>query len=193
MLQRRFRTLAGSGSEAQTTRLSPQLGEEFLTAAAAIIPQLNTWLTSTDIRIDPVSGPQGSQLREQQDAIALAVALSDLDTRSVDQLTSRRNAGSALASFINPHFVSDLEDDLIAVDLRRFDSLGNVDLTAASIAYLTDRRFKLTIMNVNRKPLEHVLGVDLVYADEIARSFTMVQYKRLANSETSNDDETRER
>jgi hypothetical protein len=192
ILQRRFELVLGSSLEAQTARLSPQLGEEFLAAAAAAIPRLKSWLASIDARTAPVRGRQGNQLREERDAIALAVTLSGLDVPS-DHLASLPDVGSALTSFFDPYFVSDLEDDLIAEDLRRFDSLGNLDLTSASIARFTDRNFKLTIMNVNRKPLEHVLGVDLVYFDEIVRSFTMVQYKRLTKYQTRDNDEVLER
>ena len=191
-LQKRFSEQFCSSSKPRTVRLGRQVGEEFLKAAAGIIPELKSWLSSTDARIAPISGRQGSQVREERDAIDLAVTLSGLNVPS-RRLASRPNVGLALASFFDPSCILDIKDDLLAEDLRRFDSLGNLNLVTASMARFTDRGCALTIINVNRKPLEHVLGVDLVYVDEIAKSFTMIQYKRLAKSEASNDGEPVER
>lgn len=47
-----------------------------------------------------------------------------------------------------------------------------------------DGEFALTILNVNRKPIEHALGVDLVYWDETTGTFTLLQYKRLTRNQT---------
>lgn len=41
----------------------------------------------------------------------------------------------------------------------------------------------ITVANVNKKPLESVLGVDLVYWDEVNSVFTLVQYKRLMRTQ----------
>ncbi len=38
---------------------------------------------------------------------------------------------------------------------------------------------RLTVMNVNREGVEHVLGVDLVYFHHTYQSYVLVQYKRL--------------
>ena len=44
---------------------------------------------------------------------------------------------------------------------------------------------QLTILNCNRQPLEHTLGVDLIYFSHSFRSFVMVQYKRLVSQSDS--------
>jgi hypothetical protein len=79
----------------------------------------------------------------------------------------------------NPLAVADNEDDILAEDLRRFDPRGLLQMRSSSIAGFTDDDFALTITNVNRKPLEKALGVDLIYYDELAHIFTLVQYKRM--------------
>ena len=82
------------------------------------------------------------------------------------------------------YFVTDTEDDVIAEDLRRFDKDGELTMLSSSAARFVDGEFALTILNVNRKPIEHALGVDLVYWDETNNTFTLLQYKRLTRNQT---------
>lgn len=67
------------------------------------------------------------------------------------------------------------------LDLQRFDGILKVEQRAASASVFVDRNEKavLAVFSVNKKLLEIELGVDLFYWDQIADSFTFVQYKRL--------------
>ncbi len=95
---------------------------------------------------------------------------------------------------LNPVMFVDNEDDLIFADLRRFDETGFLDEVSASTSVYRDREFELHIANVNRKPLEHPLGVDLLYWDRVGDTYTLLQYKRLVRTEKRNSsDETEDR
>jgi hypothetical protein len=162
-------------------RLSPQLGQAVLVALRGISPGIAQWLDALGESGGPVSATQRLRLREERDAVSLAVEISGV--RVPDGIflppTSPVDGSIAFGAVFMPEFVTDTEDDLLAEDLRRFDRKGVLELRRASVARFTDRDFALTIMNVNRKPLEKILGVDLIYWDEMARTFTLVQYKRL--------------
>lgn len=54
---------------------------------------------------------------------------------------------------------------------QRHDRIGSVTL-------VKDKEM-LTILNVNRTPIEETLGVDLIYYHHKYRSYTLVQYKRM--------------
>lgn len=86
----------------------------------------------------------------------------------------------------------DNEDDLIAADLRRFDNSVELLELAGSMVRIVDNRLCLTVINVNRKPLEQVYGVDLVYYDHIKDTVVGVQYKRMKEIgiESSHDTST---
>lgn len=146
-----------------------------------ISPDIARWLDALRETDGPVSTTQGLRLREERDAVSLAVEISGL--RVPDGIflppTSPVDGHVAFGAVFVPGFVTDTEDDLLAEDLRRFDRKGILELRSASVARFTDHDFALTIMNVNRKPLEKILGVDLVYWDEMTCTFTFVQYKRL--------------
>ena len=67
-------------------------------------------------------------------------------------------------------------------DLRRFDPEGVLRENGASTSLYRDNDVELLIANVNRRPLEHELGVDLLYWDLTANSYTLLQYKRLTKT-----------
>ena len=52
-------------------------------------------------------------------------------------------------------------------------------MVAGHVARFNGPDYELIVFNVNKKPLEVALGVDLVYFDTIHNVFTLVQYKRL--------------
>jgi len=166
-----------------TIRLSPQLGASLIEALSEVSDEaarlIESWVSAGSER---VTGRTGLRLREERDAVQLAL---DLAGMSPPEMAIRPVASTvpenpaALASVFKDEVVTDIEDDLIAEDLRRFDPRGTLELRRASVARFEDDDIALTIMNVNRKPLENVLGVDLVYWDEVAGIFTLVQYKRL--------------
>ena len=141
--------------------------------ASAILDRL-----STDVPVLP--NLDKFRLQEERDAANTAIRFANLSRTShlsspvVEQLEPGMPFGLCFA-----RQSIDNEDDLIAADLRRFDSGAQLIELAGSMVRVLDRSLCLTIINVNRKPLEAVHGVDLVYYDHIEDSAVGVQYKRL--------------
>ncbi len=169
-------------------RLPPQGGSAVMAALQELSPAVREWLSLLQEAEEPMSGPQAARLREERDAVQLAIDIADI--APPDDLLYTPGDGltpaQAFSATFNPLYiagnplgVADNEDDLLAEDLRRFDPRGQLQMHSSSIARFTDDDFVLTITNVNRKPLEKVLGVDLIYYDELAHIFTLVQYKRM--------------
>ncbi len=159
-------------------------------------PSAGQWITALHETDERLTGPHSARLREERDAVSLAIDISgvpapdDLLYTPGDGL----NPGEAFGATLNPLYlidnplsVADNENDLLAADLRRFDPHGQLQMRSSSIARFTDDQFALTITNVNRKPLEKALGVDLIYYDELAHIFTLVQYKRMTLRATGRD------
>ncbi|MHB8288455.1 MAG: hypothetical protein ACYDEY_04315 [Acidimicrobiales bacterium] len=118
---------------------------------------------------------------EGRDAIQLAIDIAEAEVpeEAIPSVGASYAAAAPLESLIANYALLDNEDDLIAEDLRRFDPDSRLIMRSASAARFVGNETTLTILNVNRKPIEHVLGVDLVYWDELHETFTLVQYKRL--------------
>ncbi|MGI5146862.1 hypothetical protein ACQEVC_10830 [Plantactinospora sp. CA-294935] len=153
-------------------RLPPQGGAAVVAALQQLSPTADRWITALHEADEPLTGPHAARLREERDAVSLAIDFSgvsppdDLLYAPGDGL----NPGEAFGATFNPMYlmdnpliVADNEDDLLAEDLRRFDPHGQLEMLSSSIARFTDDQFALTITNVNRKPLEKALGVDLIY------------------------------
>lgn len=134
-----------------------------------------------------VAGLDGMRLREERDAVELSLELANVSMEPyMSRLRTAVGPGEAFGASLDPYFVLDCEDDLIAEDLRRFDESATIQRIAGSASVVTDDDLRLTIINVNRRPLEKVHGVDLVYYDHLTDQATVVQYKRLERVEVKN-------
>lgn len=71
------------------------------------------------------------------------------------------------------------EDTMINHDARVFSDWKFLRPLAVGAAEFTKGGEKLTIMNVNRQPVEHTLGVDLLYYHHRFQAYVMVQYKKM--------------
>lgn len=109
--------------------------------------------------------------------LALQMANFDLNTGPIVKGKITGNIPSFLAGIRN---VSLSEDEIINHDFSIFGGWNNSISDIVGTAYFEKGDEKLYIWNINRKPLESVLGVDLIYFVEKYNSFVMVQYKRMA-------------
>ena len=173
-------------------RLDPEDANALLAALIRLRPDVEPWLAGVSQRTEPVPGDRGQRLREERDAIQTGVELSGIELPDTPFIVPGSDVARATA-MLNPAVFSDNEDDLIFADLRRFDETGTLEEVSASTSVYRDRGFELQIANVNRKPLEHRLGVDLLYWDKVADSYTLLQYKRLvrvtSNKSGTEDDD----
>lgn len=71
------------------------------------------------------------------------------------------------------------EDQMIAHDAQVFGDWKQVSRYLVGSASFERNGDHLTIMNVNRHPVEETLGVDLLYYHGRYASYVMVQYKRM--------------
>lgn len=95
-----------------------------------------------------------------------------------------------LDTVLNRAYERDLEEELLPLDLGRFDGKLTPNPRSASTTVFEDRggKKRLVVMSVNKKPLEEELGIDLLYWDRVHDSFTFVQYKRLEREESRRAD-----
>lgn len=180
--------LASAGHPAllSALQLPPKLASATLSAIEDWVEEVGPWLESLSLSERRIDGPNGQRLAEERDAIHLALDLAGVTPpdEMLPAATSPIDESVPFGGAVDRYFVTDTEDDVIAEDLRRFDTAGELTMLSSSAARFVDGEFALTILNVNRKPIEHALGVDLVYWDETSSTFTLVQYKRLTRNQT---------
>lgn len=161
-----------------------------LRTAAALIDHLSSLDPSVAIWLTQVFGEprkfpsQVEQSRaEAKDAVQLAAQLAEIELPA-DTFVSppvETEDETLLQTLLNAGYEQDLEEELLPLDLQRFDGKLVGKQRAASLSVFTDKwnQKKLVVMSVNKKPIELELGVDLLYWDRIHDSFTFIQYKRL--------------
>lgn len=74
------------------------------------------------------------------------------------------------------------ETDAIEHDSTNIPGYERIKKYLVGAAEFVGPHSKLTVMNVNLKPLERSLGVDLIYYNHVFRSFVLIQYKRMSDT-----------
>lgn len=152
--------------------LSPKLSIHLVNRLAAIDSNRGAMCAA----IASLSAPKYFRSMEalQEDAVFTALrafGLSPGDQAISLELTRDRN--TALAR------INIMEDSVVEHDARTFP---NYELTGSDItgrALFEKGRERLEIFTANRRPLEKVFGVDLVYLNTTRQNIVMVQYKML--------------
>jgi hypothetical protein len=169
--------------------LSPAVSSVVLEHLTTSDPGLGSWLSS--LTAPPRSYPPGiEQARlEAKDAVTLAAQIAEIELPA-DALTNDVEGFAdedLLQSVMNSAYEVDLEEELLPLDLQRFNGKLQVEQVAASMSVFTDRAKErvLSVVCVNKKALEEEMGVDLFYWDKLNDVFTFVQYKRLEKTNSS--------
>jgi hypothetical protein len=118
---------------------------------------------------------QGLQSAAQEaDAVRLA-----LDIAGIPRNELRGVRPDGYTSFLERlEYVRASEDTTIAYDSMRFLDFDRLDTPAGVVTFRKGGE-RLIVANVNRQPLEHTTGADLIYINEPLRSFVLVQYKTM--------------
>ena len=121
-------------------------------------------------------------LTEERDALGIALQIFDPSLSTV--VPSVNSISTAEAPFLVAMQNASMPEDLgIAHDTSVFDGWLPKGVPAVGATTFERHGHELTVANVNRTPVEHVLGVDLIYFHAEYRSFIFVQYKRMARDD----------
>ncbi|MDC3985799.1 hypothetical protein [Polyangium jinanense] len=118
----------------------------------------------------------------ERDAIGISLEISGFDRSLV--LVEHELSGREPSSYIKRlrGASSGLvhEDRMIEHDAQLFQgAIGHKTDVIGTVVFSKSSGERLYVTNYNRTPVESTLGVDLVYYNELYRSFVMVQYKRM--------------
>lgn len=78
--------------------------------------------------------------------------------------------------------ISAIEDGFVEHEARSVRGMDLVGSDATGRAIYRHRDERLEVITANRRPLEHALGVDLIYINTVRRNVVMVQHKMLGLS-----------
>ncbi len=172
------RSTSGGGG-----RVPPKTWEAVIREIYRLRPSASRALTELFAlrnQVDTYISAKGSEiLAQEKDAVLLARSIFGIKNHRSPLRWSGR-AGKELAPFLRGLSEVNIDENtMIAHDSRVFGDWGISSEEQIGAVVFTRGKRRLTVMNVNNKPLEHTLGVDLLYYIHDYRSFVLVQYKRL--------------
>jgi|SRR5579859_175548 len=134
----------------------------------------------------PWTGESFEVMAQEKDAVGLALSIFDSNGLQRKNLATQSPPDSSPAPFLrNIGSATLIEDQMVAHDAQVFGDWQLIKSYVVGAAEFFKRGERLTVMNVNRHPIERTLGVDLIYYHHHYQSYVLVQYKRLVKGNTS--------
>ena len=121
--------------------------------------------------------PRLLRLMEQRDAIGLALDVASLDRQGILREANYDKTDSAKSALDLLDQEPLQEQDLIRKDEQIFKKLLMGDMRAAR--FIGPGKREVRVYVYDKKPLETVLGVDLLIYQESYKSFLLLQYKNM--------------
>ncbi len=161
--------------------LSPKLSVHLVEKLAAIDSNRGAMRTA----IASLTSPKYYRSIDALQEDAVHTALRAFGLSPGDQAVSlelSRGQDTALAR------VNIMEDSVVEHDARTFPDFELIDSDITGRAVFEKGRERLEVFTANRRPLENVFGVDLVYFNVTRQNIVMVQYKMLEPYELKSGD-----
>ncbi len=158
--------------------LPPRGGDAVVAALLTRFPDLESTVARLGRRdVLPLpSGHRGEVLNMERDALGVLLELTGMPRAVLREWAEPPPESPYLAGL---PATPPIEDAQISFDVDRFPGLVREPDTRVEWRVFSSGRRRLLVMNANRTPVEHTLGVDVVYLNEAEDSFVLVQYKRL--------------
>ncbi len=175
-------------------RMSPAAGDNLLAAARVLRPELNETLDDLESSLgaNPPTGQVGERLSLEKDAVGTLLETFGADRDPLEawqpQLSGDDPRSRSVPFLEGLPTLRQIEDQQIVHDYMRFPGMEGED--AVQVGWRIYRRnsassHRLFVYNANRTNAEAVMGVDMIYVNEFARSVATVQYKRMRQSGNS--------
>ncbi|NJK46268.1 MAG: hypothetical protein HC933_20280 [Pleurocapsa sp. SU_196_0] len=163
------------------TSIIPEYWNKTKNFILELFPEINEKLTNLENKVDLENIDPDTNAKEnlifERDATNIALRMSKIDPSEITQWVEPDSED--VAPFLQGlNSVIIREDPIINHDLRVFGDWNYLRSEVTGAVNFAKEGKSLTIMNVNRLPLEETFGVDLIYYFHKFRSYIMIQYKR---------------
>ena len=115
-------------------------------------------------------------IAQEKDAVNLVFKMFDFNESDVPIWSSNDNSAPFLKGYDNTRI---REDPMVNQDSQVFGDWSKIGQHAQGAVEFVNENQKITLMNVNRQPLEKTLGVDLLIYHHTYQSYIFIQYKRM--------------
>lgn len=112
----------------------------------------------------------------EKDAVSLVFKMFNFDETDLPVWSSNDSSAPFLKGYDH---LTVREDPMVNHDSQVFGDWTKIGQYAQGAVEFVKENQKITLMNVNRQPLEKTLGVDLLIYHHTYKSYIMIQYKRM--------------
>jgi len=167
-------------SQSHITTLSKRVQEELLSYFQKFHTDIHDEIQTLLIRIQ-FSFPNYSRkakeiITQEKDAVKLIFKMFDFEESDIPIWKSDDNSAPFLKGYNN---LTIREDPMVNHDSNVFGDWEQVGRHIQGAVEFEKENQKITILNVNRQPLETTLGVDLLIYHHTYQSYIFIQYKRM--------------
>ena len=183
LLPHTIRSASGYGR-----RVPPAIWTRLFTAIKELCPEQASELDDLD-RLrqsaqQPYGGPAVSTVAWERDAVGVALDVFGAKRASILARWSP-SASQGIPPFVKGLGATTVrEDSILGYDAATLPGWAQLKRYVQGIVTFAKRSEYLTVVNVNRTPLETTLGVDLIYYHHVYKSYVLVQYKRMLKEST---------
>ena len=152
-----------------------------LDALISLSPSAKDFIDNAVIRREQVSRAEASNAQlvrqEHHDGVLTALAFAGIDRAFIKDAVDEANAGSGW-------FLESIDAARVREDPMIIHDAGSVPGMTIKNSNVFGKRFSggnvnLTVLLINRQPLEELTGADLIYYNETFKTFILIQYKAL--------------
>lgn len=115
-------------------------------------------------------------IAQEKDAVNLVFKMFNFEESDLPEWSSDDESAPFLQGY---SYLTIREDPMVNHDSQVFGDWSKVGQYAQGAVKFTKENQKITMMNVNRQPLEKTLGVDLLIYHHTYKSYVFIQYKRM--------------
>jgi hypothetical protein len=161
--------------------IPPRTSAAVLDAFLSLSPSAKDFIDTAVNRREQVSTADTLSVQlvrqEHHDAVLTALAFAGIDRSFIKNSADEESAGSGW-------FLESIDATRVREDPMIIHDAGSVpgmELRKANIhgKRFSDGKVDLTVLLINRQPLEELTGADLIYYNETFKTFILIQYKAL--------------
>jgi hypothetical protein len=169
----------------KTSRFPAALWQKFLSELQRLRPHrkgdIEAMEISRDWKGESLHGDSFVTIAEEKDAVGLALQIFGIDRKPVLCNVPPPQPKSPAPFLLELSKAILREDTMIGHDAHvvpGWEEIAQYRIGAVEFAREGQR---LTVINVNRTPVEKTVGVDLIYFNHSFHAYVMVQYKRMSH------------
>lgn len=167
-------------AESHVTAFSEKVSEGVLEYFSTEHPEVYEEIQSLNQRLENYipKYPQGAKeiIAQEKDAANLVFKMFDFNESDIPVWNSNSDSAPFLRGY---NSTTIREDPMVNHDSQVFGDWEKIGQHALGAVEFSKENQRITLMNVNRQPLERTLGVDLLIYHHTYQSYIFIQYKRM--------------